>query len=130
MLFEGAVLFGDRTMVNNASAYANMNIRWLFATVEKTVAITSRTFLFETNTDFLRSRVVHTIAPLLNSIKGEGGLDDFAVICDDSNNDGASIARNELHIKVLIKPVYSTNFIEINFTAVDGLLSFEEVLNG
>jgi phage tail sheath protein FI len=40
-------------------------------------------------------------------------LFDFLVVCDDTNNTGARIDRNELYIDIAIQPVKAIEFIYI-----------------
>ena len=56
------------------------------------------------------------------------GITDFRVVCDESNNTGEVIDRNEFVGDIYIKPARSINFIQLNFVAVRTGVSFEEVV--
>jgi hypothetical protein len=63
----------------------------------------------------------------LRDIKGRRGITDFRVICDETNNTGAVIDRNEFVATVLVKPARSINFVTLNFVAVRTGVDFSEV---
>jgi phage tail sheath protein FI len=60
----------------------------------------------------------------LNDILVKRGLMDYATVCDESNNDGTRIDRNELWIDVALKPMKSAEFIYIPISIVNSSASF------
>ena len=46
-------------------------------------------------------------------LTAQRALNDFAVVCDESNNTPARIDRNELYVDVAIEPVKTVEFIFI-----------------
>ena len=114
---EGTVLFGDRTGTSRPSAFRNINVRRLFITVEKSISIAARDVLFEFNNEFTRNQFINIVEPLLRTIQGRNGITQFAVICDETNNPGDVVDRNEFVADIFIQPARSTNFIQLNFIA-------------
>ena len=90
----------------------------------------AQSFLFEFNDSFSRSRFVSTVEPFLRDIQGRGGVQDFAVVCDDSNNTPEVVDRNEFRGDVYVKPSRSINFIQLQFVAVRSGVEFSEVIGG
>ena len=90
----------------------------------------AQSFLFEFNDAFSRSRFVSTVEPFLRDIQGRGGVQDFAVVCDDSNNTPEVVDRNEFRGDVYVKPSRSINFIQLQFVAVRSGVEFSEVIGG
>ena len=125
---EGAVLYGDRTMLKRPSAFDRINVRRLFIVLRKTISRTARAFLFEQNTEFTRERFKSTVIPLLEEVQGRQGITDFLVVCDESNNTGQVIDQNRFIGDIYIKPTRSINFIELNFVAVRTDVEFSEVV--
>ena len=125
----GTLLFGDKTLLANASAFDRINVRRLFITLEKSIANFARFSMFEFNDDFTRSSFVSSVEPFLRDIQGRGGITDFAVVCDESNNTQEVIDRNEFIGSIFVKPTKSINFILLNFVAVRSGVEFEEVVN-
>ena len=125
---EGTVLFGDKTMQSKPSAFDRINVRRLFIVLEKAIATAAKFFLFEFNDQFTRAQFVSTVAPFLREVQGRRGITDFRVVCDETNNPGEVIDRNEFVADIFIKPARSINFIQLNFVAVRTDVTFEEVL--
>ena len=126
---QGTLLFGDKTLLAKPSAFDRINVRRLFITLEKSIANFARFSMFEFNDDFTRSSFVSSVEPFLRDIQGRGGITDFAVVCDESNNTQEVIDRNEFIGSIFVKPTKSINFVLLNFVAVRSGVEFEEVVN-
>jgi phage tail sheath protein FI len=125
---EGTVLFGDKTMLSKPSAFDRINVRRLFIVLEKAIARAARFSMFEFNDQFTRAQFVALVEPFLRDVQGRRGITDFRVVCDDTNNTGEVIDRNEFIGDIYIKPARSINFIQLNFVAVRTGVSFDEVV--
>jgi phage tail sheath protein FI len=86
--------------------------------------------LFENNTVYTRAGFRNMVEPFLRDIQGRGGIYDFRVICDETNNTPVVIDRNEFIGTIMVKPVRSINFITLNFVAVATGVDFSEVSGG
>lgn len=127
---QGFILFGDKTHLIRPSAFDRINVRRMFIVVEKSIATASQFMLFENNTDLTRRQFVAMVEPFLRDVQGRGGIDDFRVIADDTVNTPQVIANNEFRANIMIKPVYSINYILLTFSAVGGNISFDEIAGG
>ncbi len=124
---EGTILFGDKTMQRKASAFDRINVRRLFIVLEKAISTAAKFFLFEFNDEFTRQQFKSTVEPFLRTVQGRRGITDFRVVCDESNNPGDVVDRNEFVADIFIKPARSINFIQLNFVAVRTDVAFEEI---
>ena len=125
---QGTILFGDKTMLATPSAFYRINVRRLFIVLEKSIAIAARASLFEFNDTFTRLQFRNLIEPFLREVQGRRGITDFKVICDETNNTGEVVDRNEFVGDIFIKPARSINFIQLNFVAVRSGVEFSEVV--
>lgn len=132
---EGAVLFGDRTMLIRPSAFRHINVRRLFIILEKAIATAAKYTLFEFNDEFTRTRFVQQVEPFLRDIQSRRGIiandlgkDGFYVVADERVNTPEVINNNEFRARIMIKPARSINFIELTFTAVNNGVDFEEII--
>jgi len=125
---EGVVLFGDKTMQAKPSAFDRINVRRLFIVLEKAIATAAKYQLFELNDQFTRSQFKSMIVPFLRDIQSRRGITDFMVVCDDTNNPGSVIDRNEFVADIYVKPTRSINFIQLNFIATRTGVDFSEVV--
>ena len=125
---EGTVLFGDKTLLVKPSAFDRINVRRLFIVLEKAIARAARFSLFEFNDQFTRAQFVSLVEPFLRDVQGRRGITDFRVVCDETNNTGEVIDRNEFIGDIYIKPARSINYIQLNFVAVRTGVAFEEIV--
>jgi phage tail sheath protein FI len=127
---QGTLLFGDKTLTLQPSAFNRINVRRLFIVLEKAIANASKYSLFELNDEFTRSQFVGLIEPFLRDIKGRRGIYDYRVVCDDTNNTAQIIDNNQFVGDIYIKPARSINFIQLNFVAVRTGVNFSEIVGG
>ena len=125
---DGFVIFGQKTLQTRPSAFDRINVRRLFLTLEKSVQRSLRFFVFESNTEFTRTRLKNTITPVFELAKNTEGLFDYLIVCDERNNTSDSIDRNELNVDVYIKPVKAAEFILVNFIATRTGQNFQELI--
>ena len=124
---QGTILFGDKTALASPSAFDRINVRRLFITLEKAISTASKFQLFEFNDEFTRANFRNIVEPFLREVQGRRGITDFLVVCDETNNTGDVIDRNEFKAEIFIKPARSINFITLSFVATRTGVSFDEV---
>lgn len=124
---EGTVLFGDKTLLAKPSAFDRINVRRLFIVMEKAIATAAKFQLFEFNDGFTRAQFKNLVEPFLRDVQGRRGITDFVVKCDESNNTGEVIDRNEFVADIFVKPNRSINFITLTFVAARSAINFTEV---
>ena len=124
---QGTVLYGDKTLLSKPSAFDRINVRRLFIVLEKAIATAAKYQLFEFNDSFTRAQFTNLVTPFLRDVQGRRGLTDFRVVCNDTNNTGEIIDRNEFVADIYIKPNRSINFITLNFIAARSSVNFTEI---
>lgn len=125
---DGYAIFGQKTLQNKPSAFDRINVRRLFLTLERATQNALKYFVFEPNSDFTRTRLKNTIAPIFELARNTEGLYDYLIVCDERNNTPDLIDRNELAIDVYIKPVKAAEFILVNFIATRTGQNFQELI--
>lgn len=125
---QGTLLYGDKTLLARPSAFDRINVRRLFIVLEKAIATAAKFTLFEFNDEFTRAQFKNLVEPFLRDVQGRRGIFDFKVVCDETNNTGEVIDRNEFVGDIYIKPARSINFIQLNFVAVRTGVEFSEVV--
>lgn len=125
---QGTLLFGDKTSQTRPSAFDRINVRRLFIVLEKAISTAAKFSLFEFNDAFTRAQFRNMVEPFLRDVQGRRGITDFKVVCDETNNPGSVVDRNEFVGDIYVKPVRSINFIQLNFVAVSTGVDFTEVV--
>ena len=125
---SGPVLFGDKTALASPSAFDRINVRRLFLNIEKRARALAEGVLFEQNDSTTRANFSASISSYLSEIQARRGLTDFLVICDETNNTGEVIDRNEFVAELFLKPTRSINYVTVTLTATRTGVSFAEVV--
>ena len=73
-------------------------------------------FRFDNNTTLTRALVSSGITSYMQTIKNDGGVYDFRVQCDASNNPPEVIDSFKMRVYLFVKPVRAAEFIE--FTTI------------
>jgi hypothetical protein len=124
---QGTLLYGDKTLLRQPSAFDRINVRRLFIVLEKAIANAARFSLFELNDETTRAQFVGLVEPFLRDVKGRRGITDFRVVCDATNNTPQVIDTNRFVGDIYIKPARSINYIQLNFIAVRSGVQFSEI---
>ena len=119
---------GDKTATTVPSPFDRINVRRLFNMLKKNIGDSSKYKLFENNDNFTRASFRMEVSQYLSTIRSLGGIYDFRVQCDTTNNTPDVIDRNEFVASMFIKPAKSINYIMLNFTAVATGSDFDEII--
>jgi len=125
---EGIVIWGTRTLQVKQSALSQISIRRMLITIEKSVSTALKFFVFEPNDDATRLRITSMVEEFLEVVLQRRGLEEFSVVCDETNNTPAVRERGELLVDVFIKPVFPAEFIQLSMIITRLGASFEETL--
>jgi hypothetical protein len=125
---QGTILYGDKTLVVQPTAFNRINVRRLFIVLEKAIVTASTYSLFEMNDEFTRAQFVALVEPFLRDVKGRRGIYDYRVVCDDTNNTAQVIDNNQFVGDIYVKPARSINYIQLNFIAARTGVNFNEIV--
>lgn len=130
VLFNGIgnVLFGNKTLLSQPSAFDRINVRRLFIVLEKTISQAAKTLLFEQNDPFTRAHFKNIVEPFLRDVQARRGVYDAKVVCDESNNTGEVVDRNQFIGDIYIKPTRTAEYIQLNFVAVRTNVDFNVIV--
>ena len=112
---RGVVVFGQKTLQNQASALDRVNVRRLLIALKNYISQISDNLVFEQNTAATRNIFLSQVNPYLESVQQRQGLYAFKVVMNDSNNGPDVIDRNELRGAIYIQPTKTAEFIYIDF---------------
>jgi hypothetical protein len=126
---QGTVLYGDKTMQSQPSAFDRINVRRLFTVLEAAIAQAAKFSLFEFNDSFTQAQFVSLVTPYLRQVQAQRGITAFKVVCDSTNNTPSVVNANQFVGDIYIQPARSINFIQLNFVAVGTGVSFSTITN-
>ena len=110
----GFVVFGQNTLQRRTSATDRMNVRRMLIFIEQQLVQIAESILFEPNNDVTRNSFKRPANSFLGTIQDQGGITEFAIVVDVSNNPPESVQENRLNIDVFVKPTLTVEFITIN----------------
>ena len=123
---SGTVLWGDKTLQTKPSAFDRIQVRRLFNILEKSFATSANFILFEQNDAFTRRSFVNQIDPVLRDVQNRRGLENYRIVCDESNNPGSVVDRGEFVCDIFLQPTKSVQFVKLNFVANNSGSFFSE----
>jgi phage tail sheath protein FI len=92
--------------------------------VKRLVASVARKLLFEQNDAVTRSKFVNQVAPLLALIQSQSGIEQFKVVCDDTNNTSLDVESNKMNGRIVLVPTRAVEFISVDFIITNSGVSF------
>ena len=110
------------------SCHSSQFFRRLFLNIEKRARGLAEGVLFEQNDAVTRSSFNAALSGYLSEVQARRGVTDYLVVCDDSNNTGEVIDRNEFVAEIFVKPTRSINYVTVTITATKTGVSFAEVV--
>ena len=115
---RGMLVWGQKTSAPAASALDRINVVRLVMYLKRSLRKGAMPFVFEPNDQITRDNLKSAADSILNDILVKRGLSDYATYCNESNNFGDRIDRNELWLDVAIKPVRAAEFVYIAIRVV------------
>ena len=109
----GIVAYGQKTRSSQTSAMDRINVARLVVYLRSVLAKVAAPFIFEPNDTITRSQVQSAFNAVFNDLVAKRGIYDYLVVCDETNNTGDRIDRNELWVDIAIQPVKAIEFIYI-----------------
>ena len=117
----GYVVWGNKTTADNTTTriFDRVNVARLMQYLNRQFITVGWEYLFEPITLSLFTKFKANLEGICQTVEDNEGIDDYAVICNSSNNTDETIAANELHAEIQIKPTESLEYIIINLTGTD-----------
>lgn len=110
---SGLMNFGNKSRASTSSAIDRVNVSRLVSYMRRQLDLMSKPFIFEPNDELTRNEIKGVIESFCNELMAKRALNDYLVVCDESNNTSTRIDRNELYVDVAIEPVKALEFIYI-----------------
>jgi phage tail sheath protein FI len=111
----GFVVWGQKTLLQAASALDRINVRRLLIFLRRQVRQVANSILFEPNTQATLDRFNALVNPILQRIQSGGGVDRYKVQIDTSTTTQADIENNTIRGKIFIQPTRTAEFISLDF---------------
>lgn len=124
---KGKVIWGQKTMFSESSAFNRVNVRRLFMVLEESIKDSAMRFVFKPNDRDTRNQLVSMIDPFLADVKARRGVVDYLIVCNTTNNTPERVDRSELWCDIYVQPTKAAEFIRLNFIATRSGMEFTEI---
>tara|TARA_R110002012_G_scaffold299289_1_gene498318 strand:+ start:181 stop:1569 length:1389 start_codon:yes stop_codon:yes gene_type:complete len=121
---SGTVIFADKTgkQPNDSDPdifeYINVSLTYLY--LNRAVSNAIRPFLFRTNDSSTRASLVNSVTPILRNLQASGGITDYRLVCDATNNPQTVVDSNGLFVDLVITFARSIQNITLRFSSKAG----------
>jgi len=112
-------VWGQKTLLANASALDRVNVRRLLIDVRRKVRNIANTLLFEPNRAETLQRFSNLVNPILQSVQDSQGVDRFKVIIDTTTTTQADVENNTIRGKIYLQPTRSVEFVALDFVVTN-----------
>lgn len=111
----GFVVWGQKTLLQSASALDRINVRRLLIFLRRQVRQVANSLLFEPNTQATLEKFNALVNPILQRIQSGGGVDRYKVQIDTTTTTQADIENNTIRGKIFLQPTRTAEFISVDF---------------
>jgi phage tail sheath protein FI len=102
----GPMIYANQTAYQRTlSAFNNIHVRDLLITIEEGIEEILQSYLFEFNDTTTRLEIRQIVNTYLDTVRNNGGIGNFEVIMDDTNNTPALIDQNFGILDIGIEPL-------------------------
>jgi len=123
----GSCIFGDMTgrqpSDSDSSVFEHVNIVLTQLYLSRVIATAIRPYLYKPNDTSTQASIVNTISPILRNTEASGGISEYTLVCDETNNPPSVVDSNQLNVNLVVKFVGSITVINLTFTAKSGTQS-------
>ena len=124
---RGMVIFGQKTLQAENSAFSRINVRLLFNYIKRNLSQLLRAYVFELNDEFTRNSIKAQIDSFLQRVQTLRGVYEFLSVCDETNNTAQVIDNNTLVVSVFLKPTRVVEYITLNLFATGSDVTISEL---
>jgi len=121
-------VYGQKTLLDKVSYLDRVNVRRLLAYLKRRSRRLAEQFVFEFNDEFTRSQMSGIFNQFLQDVLNKRGLEEFLVVCDETNNDATVRENNELYVDLYVKPTAVAEFIYLRFFVTRPGIDLQELV--
>lgn len=112
---EGYVIFAQKTLDHDQTSLDSINVQRMVMDVQRQVIDIGNRLIWQQLTPALYQEFVARVTPVLALVQNRGGLKQFKVVCDNTNNTELDRENNRMNAKIYLLPVKAVEFIAVDF---------------
>lgn len=111
----GVVVWGQKTLLQAASALDRVNVRRLLIEIRREIRDVANSLLFEPNREATLKRFNDLATPRLTKIQGNSGIDKFKIVVDTTTTTQADVENNTIRGQIWVQPTKTAEFVSLDF---------------
>ena len=115
----GITVWGQKTLLRDASALDRVNVRRLLINVRRSVRNIANTLLFEPNRAETLEKFSSLVNPILQRVQEQSGVDRFKVVIDTTTTTQADVENNTIRGKIFLQPTRAVEFVALDFVVTN-----------
>lgn len=117
---KGTFLMGNNTgYATTSSTLSKINSMLVVNYIKAKMTTLANDVLFEINNTATRSLFLSAADPVLRDIQGAGGLYEYRIVCDETNNGAAVVDANRFVVDIYLKISRTSETIQVNIIPVN-----------
>jgi hypothetical protein len=112
---EGYVIFAQKTLDGDQTSLDSINVQRMVMDVERQVIDIGNRLIWQQLTPALYQEFVARVTPVLSLVQSRGGLRQYKIVCDATNNTDLDRENNRMNAKIYLLPVKAVEFIAVDF---------------
>ena len=124
---EGTMVYGQKTCLRSTTALNRLNVRRMVMWVANSAASALRNIIFDPNDESSWKLVYDVVNPLTRFVKKNRGLEDYLIVCDETNNTAITKANYQLICDIYLKPILAAEEIHLRFIITSQDANFQEL---
>jgi len=117
----GCVIWGQKTLLQSASALDRVNVRRLLITLRREIRDIAQQIIFEPNREATLAKFSGLVTPRVQRIQKLRGIDRFKVVIDSSTTTQADVENNTIRGKIYVQPTKSVEFVSLDFVVSNNI---------
>ena len=115
----GITVWGQKTLLQRASALDRINVRRLLISVRRSVRNIANSLLFEPNRSETLEKFSSLVNPVLQRVQELSGVDRYKVIIDTTTTTQADVENNTIRGKIYLQPTRTVEFVALDFVVTN-----------
>ncbi len=116
---KAPVVWGQKTLLADASALDRVNVRRLLINIRRQVRAVANSILFEPNRQETLDKFNSLVKPILTNAQKNSGVDRFKVVIDTTTTTQADVENNTIRGKIFLQPTRTAEFVALDFTVTN-----------
>jgi hypothetical protein len=124
---NAVTVFGQKTLLDKTSYLNRINVRRLINYMKRNTRRVAQQFLFQYNDATTRLNATNIMTSFCANIERNNGIQEFLVVCNETNNPEQVRNNSEMYIDIYVKPEISIELIWLRYYITRSGINLQEL---